>query len=96
MTKTTDHGFRPGGYEVFDIESLDIGQWTPDPAGRHPPTQVHVEIRIKGLPTPLVMRFKSPDTLGRLIEQLMRHRDEVWPRPASPRSGSGAKKAGHR
>lgn len=79
MTTVTDHGFKPGGYAFWDIESLDIGQWSPDEKGQTPPTQVHLELRVQGLPVPLVVRFKSPETLGVLIEQLIRHRKEVWP-----------------
>ena len=80
MTDVTEHGFRPGGYEVFEIESLDIAQWCPDDHAATPPTQVHLEIRIRGLALPLVARFKSPVTISILIEQLTRHRNEVWPK----------------
>lgn len=78
-SKFIDHGFKPGGYAFFDIESLEIAQWCADDKAELPPSQVHMEIKIKGQSTPLIMRFKSPDTLGTFIEQLARHRREVWP-----------------
>lgn len=79
MTKVEEHGFKPGGYAIFEIESITFAQWCPGPDGQGQPTQVHMEIRVKGLPTPLVMRFKGPDTLGKFIQQMQRHRCEVWP-----------------
>jgi hypothetical protein len=79
MPQTTEYGFRPGGFVAYEIESFDIGQWCPDPNGVGPPTQVHLTIRIKGLDVPLVARFKSPMTIGILIEQLTQHSRAVWP-----------------
>jgi hypothetical protein len=47
-----------------------------------PPEQVHFIIhwpaQLSDLP-PLVLRFKSPDTLGFFIEELNRYRNAVWP-----------------
>lgn len=79
MTKITDHGFKPGGYEFLEIESLEVAQWCRDSEGKLPPEQVHMQVNVKGSRVPFVMRFKSPETLGLLIEQLTRHRREVWP-----------------
>lgn len=79
MTKFTDHGFKPGGYLFFDIQSINISQWSPDPSPGGPVTQVHLGIRISEIDYPLIARFKGPETLGVLIEQLTRHRREVWP-----------------
>ena len=79
MTNSTDHGFKPGGYAIYDVEEIDIGQWVPTPDGSGPPTQVHMELKVRGMSAPFVMRFKGPETISLLIEQLTRHRDEVWP-----------------
>lgn len=88
MTKTPEHGFRRGPFAAFEIESLNISQWCPDDKAQVPPTQVHIEVHVKGLKAPLAMRFKGPDTLGALIQQMTRHRREVWPQakpvPADP------------
>jgi len=66
-----------------DPEGFHIGSWSPTPqtevdagAKQAPSTQVHLTI-----PTALgkmVMRFKGPGTLDRLIAALMKHRVDVW------------------
>lgn len=84
--KIIHHGFRPGPFAGFEIDSLEIAQWMPDPDGRGQPTQVHLTIRVKGLEDmPFVMRFKGPGTITALIEQLTQHRDEVWPAAKEPK-----------
>jgi hypothetical protein len=40
---------------------------------------VHLILNIKDFPYPCMLRFKSPDTLGSIIEELTRYRREVWP-----------------
>ncbi len=79
MPKIEDHGFRPGEVVYLEIGSLEVASWCPDDKAQVPPTQVHLLIRLKGIDIPQVMRFKGPDTLGILIEQLTRYRREVWP-----------------
>lgn len=81
MPKTEEHGYRPGPFIAWEIESLNIAQWSPGVEPGSPPTQVHLEIHVRGLPLPMVMRFKGPETLTAIIAQLTRHRDEVWPPP---------------
>ena len=59
---------------------VQISAWCPDEHAKLPPEQVHFTFIIPGLEEyPLIMRFKSPDTLGFLIEELARYRKEVWP-----------------
>ena len=59
---------------------ITIAAWCPDDKAEAPPEQVHLTFIIPGLEGyPLIMRFKSPDTLGFLIEELDRYRREVWP-----------------
>jgi hypothetical protein len=69
------------GLTFHEIESVDIASWGPLPDGKGPSTQVHMLIRVSGMPHPLVMRFKGPDTLDRIIDSLERHRADVWPTP---------------
>ena len=60
--------------------SIEIRAWCPDDEAKEPPEQVHLVHIIPGLEEyPLIMRFKSPDTLGFLIEELIKYRREVWP-----------------
>jgi hypothetical protein len=77
---TVKHGgFKPGLMYFGEVEELNIAAWCPDEKAQEPPEQVHLIITIEGLKDiPLVVRFKSPDTLGFLIEQLVRYRREVW------------------
>lgn len=50
------------------------------PAGEDDPTQVHFHIYVEGKEDePLIMRFKSPDSIGDLVEELNRYRNLVWP-----------------
>jgi hypothetical protein len=77
--KVTYGGFAPGLIEFLEIDELQIVSWCRDEKAQLPPEQVHLIQKIKDLDIPLVMRFKSPDTLGFLIEELARYRREVWP-----------------
>lgn len=78
--KVTYGGFGSGLVQFLEIEEIQIVSWCPDDKAQLPPEQVHLIQKIKGIDDiPLVMRFKSPDTLGFLIEELARYRREVWP-----------------
>ena len=61
---------------------FEIAAWCPDEFALLPPEQVHFVIhwpaQMVDLP-PLLLRFKSPDTLGFFIEELTRYRRIVWP-----------------
>jgi len=66
---------------------ITIAAWCPDSEAKLPPEQVHLVNIIPGLEDyPIIMRFKSPDTLGFLIEELTKYRREVWP-DAEPITG---------
>jgi len=67
------------GVAFFEIEDITIAEWCPTPDGTGPPEQVHMAFRVKGFPHAFVMRFKSPRTIGRVINNLRKHRDNVWP-----------------
>ena len=59
---------------------ITIAAWCPDEEAKLPPEQVHLVFKIPGLEqVPLICRFKSPDTLGFIVEELTRYRREVWP-----------------
>jgi hypothetical protein len=76
------------GLTFLEIEEVVVGAFCPDDEAKLPPIQVHVQIRLKGNPTPLVLRFKGPVSLDRFIAQLEWARGEVW--PAAPDStGTG-------
>lgn len=55
--------------------------WCRDDRAELPPEQVHLiqHVRLDDVEFDVLMRFKSPDTLGFLIEELTRYRREVWP-----------------
>lgn len=75
-------GFSPGltQFAEVDLDELHIAAWCPDEQAQKPPEQVHVTLKLRGLEDlPFLLRFKSPDTLGFLIEELVRYRREVWP-----------------
>jgi len=59
--------------------TIRVATWCPDKEAKEPPEQVHFIIEIPGLErVPIVMRYKSPDTLGFFIEELTSYRREVW------------------
>lgn len=68
-------------YSPLGEPAITIAAWCPDEAAQEPPEQVHLIHIIPGIEDyPIIMRFKSPDTLGVLIEELARYRREVWPK----------------
>lgn len=66
-------------YALLGEPTIEIGAWSPDDQAKEPPEQVHLIIHLPGMEFPIVTRFKSPDTLGFIIEELARYRREVWP-----------------
>lgn len=68
-----------GGMAFVKLKQFQIAVWTPRPDGLPPYEQVHLLLEIENLRVPAVLRFKSPDTLGFIIEELARYRREVWP-----------------
>ncbi|MCB0190593.1 MAG: hypothetical protein KDJ65_01470 [Anaerolineae bacterium] len=78
---------KPGFAKLIEPE-IQIGAWSPRTDGKSP-TQVHFAIKLPGLEDiPMLMRYKSPDTLGFIIEELARYRKLVWP-DAEPLDLSG-------
>lgn len=73
---------------------FEIAAWHPDDKANLPAEQVHFIIhwplQLAELP-PMVIRFKSPDTLGFFIEELARYRREVWPN-CEPVAGENERK----
>lgn len=81
-------GFSPGLMQFFRVNEWTIAAWCPDDKAQTPPTQVHLILDIEGSKAQTLLRFKGPDTLGFLIEELARYRREVWPN-AEPVDVSG-------
>jgi hypothetical protein len=89
MTKARGKTTRSNQPEPLDGFFIEVGQpdikiaaWCPDTHAQLPPEQVHLIFTIfpdDGDVPPLLLRFKSPDTLGFLIEELTRYRRHVWP-----------------
>jgi hypothetical protein len=66
-------------YAQLGEPEVEIAVWTPRPDGEPPYEQIHFIMKLPGFPWPLIMRFKSPDTLGFFIEEPIRYRRIVWP-----------------
>lgn len=73
---STQH--RPDYYEVM-VDAINIYSWCPTPEPTVPPTQVHLHLPIGGHLA--IIRFKSPETLDRVIAALIDHRRDVWGTP---------------
>lgn len=68
------------GRQIHEVEGLHIASWSPGQVSEGDPlTQVHVLIKVKDYPFPLVMRLKSRTVALELINALRKHTDEVWP-----------------
>ena len=74
-------GFSPAPLHFLECSGFEIAAWCRDDKAELPPEQVHLiqHAWVPGLNFDVLMRFKSPDTLGFLIEELARYRREVWP-----------------
>lgn len=60
---------------------VDLFSWSESPEGDpnpKPPSQVHMHIPLGGGKARLMMRFKGPGTLDKLIDALIAHRKDVW------------------
>jgi len=82
-------------YESLFEPQFEIAAWCRDPDAQMPPEQVHFIIHwpanMREIP-PMAIRFKSPDTLGFFIEELIRYRREVWPQSQPITSEESTKK----
>jgi len=67
------------GIVIVSDGEFKIAAWQENEAG--PCTQVHLlfPMQLSDFKVSLAIRFKSPDTLGFLIEELSAYRREVWP-----------------
>lgn len=92
VTRTRNAKPPQGQVLLAGLPEIEIGAWRPTDDA--PPEQVHLIFHLQDLP-PIVVRFKSPDTLGFLVEELARYRREVWPE-AEPLALSGAAAPVHR
>ena len=61
------------------IDSFRVAAWCPDLEAKKPLEQVHFVLNVEGDLRATVLRFKSPDTIGDLIDQLTEYRRHVWP-----------------
>lgn len=67
--------------EFFELEEIAIAAWHPARDGQGRPTQVHVLLKLVGMPdSTFVMRFRGPDTLAVLINALTEHGTQVFGR----------------
>jgi hypothetical protein len=83
MTDAVKDGSDPvpaADYYEGPVSGFDVYSWSPDPPGtvNAKATQVHLHgILSIGR---MLYRFKGPETLDRLIDALIDHREDVWGR----------------
>ena len=63
--------------EAYMIDRMEVAEF--QPSLPNAPIEVHLLLYIQGSDIPIVMRFKSPDSLGDCISALTKHRNRVWP-----------------
>jgi len=68
-------------YGVIGEPQIEIAAWCPDEFAKEPPEQVHFLLHwpVGVEMPPIAVSWKSPDTLGFTIEELIKYRRTVWP-----------------
>jgi hypothetical protein len=75
--RTIEPGLAPTEGIDISVEELQVIEWCPNLEGKDP-TQVWMILRVKEDPTPIILRFKGPDTLDVIIQALTQHRINVF------------------
>lgn len=78
VNRQTNQPVSGGEVFVFPPEQIEIGAWRPSSDDSAPPEQVHLILTMAKDLT-MMIRFKSPDTIGFFIEELSNYRRMVWP-----------------
>jgi hypothetical protein len=63
------------------IESFTVGSWCRSPDGSGPAEAVAISVKVSGLGD-LIIRIKSPMEVDRIVQMLLRHKQDVWPESA--------------
>lgn len=83
MSNEQDINFNDlSGVEFLEITDIIVGEFL-DPETRKgqrgDPSQVHLWLKLEGIPWPFVMRFKTRRSVDELIVSLMTHGRRVFP-----------------
>jgi hypothetical protein len=68
------------GVKFFDVEEISVNEYHPLPNGQGEPSQVHMMMKVSRMDHPLIVRFKSTQSIDQLIVALITHRNHVWPK----------------
>jgi len=66
------------GVEFYELDEVEVREFHELPDGQGEPTQVHLNVRLKGFPAAFVLRFKSGRPIDELIVALITHRKRVF------------------
>ena len=72
----------PQGERAYAIEEFRVAEFIP-----HNETEtheLHLLLKVKEFKSPIVARFRTPDTIGFLIEELIAYRQKIWPESQMP------------
>ena len=72
---------QPAGY-AFEVKEFRVAEFTPQDTEQG--AELHLIMRTNALEHPVVTRFKGPDTLGFLIEELITYKQKLWPDSPMP------------
>ena len=72
---------QPAGY-AFEVKEFRVAEFTPQDTEQG--AELHLIMRTNALEHPVVTRFKGPDTLGYLIEELISYKQRLWPDSPMP------------
>lgn len=64
------------------IKEMRIAEFHPHNETEH--AEVHLIMSVEGIKDPLAVRFREPETLGFLIEELITYKKAVWPDSSMP------------
>ncbi len=62
----------------FKCLGYTVGSWCPNSDGSGPTTAVAIEFEIEGM-MPLILKLNTPQAVDTLIQNLLRHKRDVWP-----------------
>lgn len=65
-------------YIALPVTRYQVAAWTPERDGNGKLEQLHVVLWLQGAEMPMVMRFKSAQSVQDFIDALERHKKDVW------------------
>jgi hypothetical protein len=69
------------GFSFHEIQSIKVLEYCPTSDASGEASEVHLVLRMRGVPRPLILRATSPHHIDDLVSALVTYRAAVWPQP---------------